>query len=79
MIVYVRVYTALTRGVHSPEFIADSLRKGNTPKGIYHDVYCSYCGHLTAFRNIFGEEGGAPHISVATVCSPDVSPLVESH
>ncbi|KAI0716422.1 hypothetical protein C8Q76DRAFT_794730 [Earliella scabrosa] len=60
------VYTALTRGVHSPEFIADSLRKGNTPKGIYHDVYCSHCGHLTAFRNIFGEEGGAPHISVAT-------------
>ncbi|KAI0800142.1 hypothetical protein C8Q74DRAFT_394068 [Fomes fomentarius] len=60
------VYTALKRGIHSPEFIAESLKLGNIPKGRLHDVYCSRCGHLTAFRNPTGEEGGAYHVSHAT-------------
>ncbi|KAI0739128.1 hypothetical protein C8Q80DRAFT_232121 [Daedaleopsis nitida] len=59
------VYTALTRGVHTPEFIYESLVLGNSPKGVQHDVYCSRCGHLTAFRNVAGAEGLAPHISFA--------------
>ncbi|KAI0739130.1 hypothetical protein C8Q80DRAFT_1204256 [Daedaleopsis nitida] len=59
------VSTALTRGVHTPEFIFQSLVLGNTPKGLEHDVYCSRCGHLTRFRNNDGTEGLAPHISVA--------------
>ena len=62
-----RVYTALARGVHSPEFLVESLKAGNTPKGLQHDVYCSRCGHLTAARDISGNEGGALHIADATV------------
>ena len=62
-----RVYTALERGVHSPGFIFDSLKAGHTPKGVHHDVYCSVCGHLTHVRDASGNEGGARHISHATV------------
>ena len=62
-----RVYTALERGVHSPEFIFESLRAGHTPKGVHHDVYCSGCGYLTHVRDSSGNEGGALHISHATV------------
>ncbi|KAI0739170.1 hypothetical protein C8Q80DRAFT_1124534 [Daedaleopsis nitida] len=38
---------------------------GNSPKGLLNDVYCSRCGHLTAFRNPTGDEGGVWHISHA--------------
>ena len=62
-----RVYTALERGVHSPEFIFESLQAGRTPEGVHHDVYCSGCGHLTHVRDSSGNEGGALHISHATV------------
>ncbi|TBU38515.1 hypothetical protein BD309DRAFT_874215, partial [Dichomitus squalens] len=61
------VYTALTRGVHSPEFIVESLKEGNIPKNVHHDVYCSRCGHLTAARDHTGSEGGSLHIAHATV------------
>ncbi|RPD75445.1 hypothetical protein L226DRAFT_44635 [Lentinus tigrinus ALCF2SS1-7] len=61
------VYTALERGVHSPEFIFESLKAGRTPKGLHHDVYCSGCGHLTHARDPSGNEGGALHIAHATV------------
>ncbi len=53
--------------MHSPGFIFDSLKAGNTPKGVHHDVYCSGCGHLTHVRDRTGNEGGALHISHATV------------
>ncbi|KAI0656628.1 hypothetical protein C8Q70DRAFT_935556 [Cubamyces menziesii] len=60
------VFTALARGIHSPEFIVESLKLGNSPKKLGHDVYCSRCGHLTHFRDATGEEGGASYISLAT-------------
>ncbi|KAI9059113.1 hypothetical protein FKP32DRAFT_1606188 [Trametes sanguinea] len=59
------VYTALARGIHSPEFIVESLKLGNSPKKLGHDVYCSRCGHLTHFRDASGAEGGAPYIALA--------------
>ena len=67
MAVSFRVYTALERGVHSPGFIFESLKESRTPKGVHHDVYCSVCGHLTHIRDLTGNEGGALHISHATV------------
>lgn len=63
-----RVFTALARGVHSPGFIVESLKLGNSPKKLGHDVYCSRCGHLTHFRDATGAEGGAPYIAIAPVC-----------
>ncbi|TFK89919.1 hypothetical protein K466DRAFT_413046 [Polyporus arcularius HHB13444] len=60
------VYTALKRGVHSPEFIVESLKASRTPEGVHHDVYCSGCGHLTHVRDDSGNEGGALHIAHAT-------------
>ncbi|RPD75448.1 hypothetical protein L226DRAFT_534357 [Lentinus tigrinus ALCF2SS1-7] len=60
------VYTALKRGVHSPEFLLESLKAGRTPEGVHHDVYCSGCGHLTHVRDHSGNEGGALHITHAT-------------
>ncbi|KAJ8495243.1 hypothetical protein ONZ51_g1820 [Trametes cubensis] len=59
------VFTALSRGIHSPEFIVESLKVGNSPKKLAHDVYCSRCGHLTNFRDATGEEGGAPYLALA--------------
>ncbi|KAH9894845.1 hypothetical protein C8Q73DRAFT_473956 [Cubamyces lactineus] len=59
------VFTALSRGIHSPEFIVESLKLGNSPKKLGHDVYCSSCGHLTNFRDATGEEGGAPYLGLA--------------
>ncbi|KAH9851471.1 hypothetical protein C2E23DRAFT_242652 [Lenzites betulinus] len=59
------VFTALARGIHSPEFIVEALKLGASPKKLGHDVYCSQCGHLTRFRDATGEEGGAPHITIA--------------
>ncbi|EIW62460.1 uncharacterized protein TRAVEDRAFT_33928 [Trametes versicolor FP-101664 SS1] len=32
------VFTALARGVHSPGFIVESLKLGNSPKKLGHDV-----------------------------------------
>ncbi|KAI0656626.1 hypothetical protein C8Q70DRAFT_326840 [Cubamyces menziesii] len=64
------VFTALARGIHSPEFIVESLKLGNSPKKLGHDVYCSQCGHLTNFRDATGEEGGAPYLGLATVRPP---------
>ncbi|KAI0822966.1 hypothetical protein BC628DRAFT_1421355 [Trametes gibbosa] len=60
------VYTALARGVHTPGFIIESLKEGQTPKGVHHDVYCSRCGHLTAFRDHTGNEGGVKDIAYST-------------
>ncbi|KAH9894749.1 hypothetical protein C8Q73DRAFT_468890 [Cubamyces lactineus] len=60
------VFTALARGIHSPEFILESLRQGNPPRKRVHDVYCSGCGHLTQFQDSTGEEGGAPYLALAT-------------
>ncbi|KAH9894838.1 hypothetical protein C8Q73DRAFT_665202 [Cubamyces lactineus] len=60
------VFTALARGIHSPEFIVESLKLGNSLKKLGHDVYCSQCGHLTNFRDATGEEGGAPYLGLAT-------------
>ncbi|KAI0350776.1 hypothetical protein OH77DRAFT_1439635 [Trametes cingulata] len=59
------IYTALARGIHSPDFIVASLKAGNRPDKHAHDVYCSRCGALTAFQDYTGEEGNAPHIRVA--------------
>ncbi|KAI0630695.1 hypothetical protein C8Q77DRAFT_1160238 [Trametes polyzona] len=60
------VFTALARGIHSPSFIVESLKLGNSPKKLAHDVYCSGCGHLTHFRDPSGAEGGAPYIALAS-------------
>ncbi|KAI0326866.1 hypothetical protein GY45DRAFT_59162 [Cubamyces sp. BRFM 1775] len=60
------VFTALARGIHSPEFIVESLKLGNSPQKRVHDVYCSGCGHLTHFQDSTGEEGGAPYLALAT-------------
>ncbi|KAI0326868.1 hypothetical protein GY45DRAFT_59448 [Cubamyces sp. BRFM 1775] len=65
------VFTALARGIHSPEFIVESLKHGNSPKKLGHDVYCSKCGHLTNFRDGTGEEGGAPYLALATSYNRD--------
>ncbi|KAI0818472.1 hypothetical protein BC628DRAFT_1333823, partial [Trametes gibbosa] len=64
------VFTALARGIHSPEFIVESLKLGNSPKKLGHDVYCSHCGHLTHFRDATGAEGSAPYIALAPVRRP---------
>ena len=64
-----RVYTALERGIHSPEWIVKSLKAGRNSKKGPHDVYCSRCGHLTAFQDLSGEEGGMSDIAHATVRS----------
>ncbi|KAI0643526.1 hypothetical protein C8Q79DRAFT_872556, partial [Trametes meyenii] len=32
------IYTALERGIHSPEFLIESLRDGTSPKKFVHDV-----------------------------------------
>ncbi|KAI0656624.1 hypothetical protein C8Q70DRAFT_895937, partial [Cubamyces menziesii] len=32
------VFTALARGIHSPEFIVESLKLGNSPQKRVHDV-----------------------------------------
>ena len=75
-----RVFTALARGIHSPEFIVESLKLGNSPKKLGHDVYCSRCGHLTHFRDATGEEGGASYISLATVSLiPTDLPNITAH
>ena len=67
MISITRVFTALARSVHSPEFLVEALRDGRSPKNVYHDVYCSQCGHLTPFRSVGGAEGGVYHIADAPV------------
>lgn len=68
-----RVWTALHRGIHSKEWLVQSLKEGKLSKKNAHDVYCSRCGHLTAFRDPSGDEGGMHHISHATVPSPRLS------
>ncbi|KAI0326867.1 hypothetical protein GY45DRAFT_1373644 [Cubamyces sp. BRFM 1775] len=60
------IFTALSRGIHSPGFIIESLKRGETPEKREHDVYCSGCGHLTGFRDSTGEEGSAPYLGLAT-------------
>ncbi|KAI0773019.1 hypothetical protein BD413DRAFT_310260 [Trametes elegans] len=59
------IYTAVERGIHSPEFIVESLKLRHGPNKFAHDVYCSRCGALTAFTDHTGEEGNAPHIDLA--------------
>ena len=56
--------------MHTPGFIIESLKAGQTPKGVHHDVYCSRCGHLTAFRDHTGSEGGVKDIAYSTVWVP---------
>ncbi|OSC97094.1 hypothetical protein PYCCODRAFT_1377942, partial [Trametes coccinea BRFM310] len=72
------VFTALARGIHSPEFIVESLKLGHSPKKLGHDVYCSRCGHLTHFRDASGAEGGAPYIALAPV-RPSSKPYRSCH
>ncbi|KAI0750530.1 hypothetical protein C8Q74DRAFT_373981 [Fomes fomentarius] len=64
------VWTALNRGIHSKEWLVQSLKEGKLSKKNAHDVYCSRCGHLTAFRDPSGDEGGMHHISHATPYDP---------
>ena len=65
----VRVWTALRRGVHTREFMFNSLRNGRQGAETMHDVYCSECGLLTTVRSRNNAEGGseAPTIELATV------------
>ncbi|KAI0722360.1 hypothetical protein C8T65DRAFT_629061 [Cerioporus squamosus] len=72
------VYTALERNVHSPEFIAQALKNGTSAENVYHDVYCSRCGHLTDFRDPFGTEGRAPHIAHAAVSVQSILSITPS-
>jgi len=59
------VWTALQRGVHSPEFMFNALRNGRQGDEVMHDVYCSECGAVVAYSRDKAE-GGAPNISLAT-------------
>jgi hypothetical protein len=67
-----RVWTALRRGVHSKEFIFKALMDGRQGEETSHDAYCSECGLLTFARSLKGLEGGAPHITLATVTFPSI-------
>ncbi|KAF8545791.1 hypothetical protein OG21DRAFT_93120 [Imleria badia] len=65
------VWTALRRGVHTREFMFNSLKQGRQGAETMHDVYCSECGVLTAVRSRNNAEGGleAPTIEQAKVCN----------
>lgn len=62
-----RVYTALKRDVHNPDFIFNALKNGQRPKETAHDVYCSGCGALTHCRAGGSREGPAPDVVAAGV------------
>ena len=44
----------------------NALRNGRQGDEVMHDVYCSECGAVVAYSRDKAE-GGAPHISLATV------------
>ena len=58
-----RVYTALEKGFHTPEFIYDALKDRRSPKERKHDVYCSGCGHLTTMRRRQGTPPEVPKVN----------------
>jgi len=66
---YVRIWTALRRGVHTREFMFKALKHGRQGGETMHDVYCSECGLLTLVRSRDNAEGGAeaPTIDLAKV------------
>lgn len=70
MMTLVRVWTALRRGVHTRNFMFNSLKAGRQGAETMHDVYCSECGLLTTVRSRNNAEGGleAPTIAEAKVC-----------
>ncbi|KAI9456319.1 hypothetical protein HD554DRAFT_210793 [Boletus coccyginus] len=61
------VWTALRRGVHTRNFMFNSLKAGRQGAETMHDVYCSECGLLTTVRSRNNAEGGleAPTIAEA--------------
>ena len=67
--IYIRVWTALRRGVHTRQFLFNALRNGRQGAETMHDVYCSECGLLTPVRSRNNAEGGAeaPTIELAKV------------
>ena len=68
---FFRVWTALRRGVHTREFMFNSLKNGRQGAETMHDVYCSECGLITPVRSRDNAEGGAeaPTIHQAKVCN----------
>ena len=48
----------------------ERLKEGGLRAKKLHNVYCSRCGQLTAFRDPTGQEGNAAHISEAAVRLP---------
>ncbi|ELU42430.1 hypothetical protein AG1IA_03541 [Rhizoctonia solani AG-1 IA] len=64
---HIRVWTAITRNVHSSDFIFNALVKSRQGMETEHDVYCSECGTLTIKRQKDTNEGGAPDIYLARV------------
>jgi hypothetical protein len=58
-----RVYTALEKGFHTPEFVYAALRDRRFPKESKHDIYCSRCGELTSLRRRPGTPPEIPKVN----------------